>query len=215
MARPKSGTEVAFEPSGMEEITRAARVVKPDTVVWRGDPLLPFSQQGVKVLGIPIGHTEYVREFLERKTRQQEVLLQRIPSVNDTQAAFFLLTMCDATRANFWLLAVKPCDSARSLHFVIGGRWSGSGKCSSRACRSSLGELGGFSPDDQTTAPSHCKVDGQTIGGPRTCWLFPVSTSMPEAIDRRRTAPRTCGGATTEDGLATASFAEVGGQVHS
>ena len=51
------------EPSGMEEITRAARVVKPDAVVWRGDPLLPFSQQGVKVLGIPIGHTEYVREF--------------------------------------------------------------------------------------------------------------------------------------------------------
>ena len=65
MARPKSGTEVAVEPSGMEEIARAARVVKPDAVVWRGDPLLPnFSS--VNVL-----NTEYVREFLERKTREQ------------------------------------------------------------------------------------------------------------------------------------------------
>ena len=57
------------EPRGMEEITRA-KVVKPDAVGWRGDPLLPFSQQGVKVLGIPIGHTGYVREFFERKTKQ-------------------------------------------------------------------------------------------------------------------------------------------------
>ena len=99
------------EPSGMEEIARAARVVKPDAVVWRGDPLLPTSQQGVKVLGIPIGHTEYVRKFLERKTRKQEVLFHRIPSVNDTQAAFLLLTMCGATRANFWLRAVRPEDT--------------------------------------------------------------------------------------------------------
>ena len=65
----------------------------------------------VKVLGIPIGHTENVREFLERKTRQQEVLFQRIPSVNDTQAAFLLFTMCGATRANFWLWAVRPKDT--------------------------------------------------------------------------------------------------------
>ena len=62
------------KPSGMEEIVRAAKVVKLDAVVWRGDPSLPTSQHRVKVLGIPIGHTEYVREFLERKTKQQEVL---------------------------------------------------------------------------------------------------------------------------------------------
>ena len=58
------------EPSGIEEMTRAARVLKPEAVV--------------KVLGIPSGQTEYVREFLEHKTRQQQVLFQRIPWVNDT-----------------------------------------------------------------------------------------------------------------------------------
>ena len=158
------------EPSGMEEISRAARIVKPDAVVWQGDPLLPTSQQGVKVLEIPIGHTEHVREFLERKKRQQEVLLQRIPPVNDTQAAFFLFTMCGATRANFWLRAVRPEDTEEyarrhdanvtcfweirgiphalatarvlsSLSLAAGGLG-----CSSRASRSSVGELGGFPP---------------------------------------------------------------------
>ena len=68
------------EPSGMEEIARAARVAKPDAVVWRGGPLLPTSRQGVKVLGIPIAHTEYVREFLVRKTRQDEVTRSAFPT---------------------------------------------------------------------------------------------------------------------------------------
>ena len=40
------------EPNGMPELTRAARSVKPDAVVWRGDLGLPLSQQGLKVLGI-------------------------------------------------------------------------------------------------------------------------------------------------------------------
>ena len=109
-----------IEPSGVEEMARAARVVKPDAVVWRGDPLLPTSQQGVKVLGIPIGHTKHVREFLERKTRQQEVLFQRIPSVNDTQAVLLLLTMCGTTWANFWLRAVRPEDATTLTSLAAG-----------------------------------------------------------------------------------------------
>ena len=86
-------------------MTRVARVLKPEAAVWRGDPLLPAAQQGVRVLGIPTGKTEYVQEFLEHRTRQQQVLFQRIPWVNDTQSAFLLLSMCGATRANFWLRA--------------------------------------------------------------------------------------------------------------
>ena len=86
------------ETSGIEEMTRAARALKPEAVVWRGDPLLPAAQQGVKVLGIPVGKQEYVQE-LAHKTRQQQVLFQRI-WVNDT-SAFRLI----------WLRAVKPEDA--------------------------------------------------------------------------------------------------------
>ena len=38
-----------LEPDGIGALT------KPDAVVWRGDPLLPVHQQGLKVLGIPSG----------------------------------------------------------------------------------------------------------------------------------------------------------------
>ena len=70
------------EPSGMEVLTQAARAVKPGAVVWRGDPLLPPVQQGLKVLGVPIGHEAFVEHFLENKSTEQQVLFQRIPWVN-------------------------------------------------------------------------------------------------------------------------------------
>ena len=95
----------------MPELTRAARSVKPDAVVWRGDLGLPLSQQGLKVLGIPIGQPAFVSDFLERKSREQQTLFQRIPAVNDPQAAFLLLLMCGSIRANFWMRAVRPEDS--------------------------------------------------------------------------------------------------------
>ena len=69
---------------------------------------LPVTEQGVKVLGVPIGTPEFVQEFLAKKGREQEILLQRIPWVNDPQAAWLILLMCGSTRANFWLRAVAP-----------------------------------------------------------------------------------------------------------
>ena len=41
-------------------------------------------------------------------TREQATLFQRIPWVQDTQAAFLLLLMCLSTRANFWLRSIQP-----------------------------------------------------------------------------------------------------------
>ena len=42
-------------PAGVAELTAAARQVKEDAIVWRGDPELCPDQQGVKVLGTSIG----------------------------------------------------------------------------------------------------------------------------------------------------------------
>ena len=51
-------------PTGVAELTAAARRVKPDAVVWRGDAQLPLESQGVRVLGTPTGRPEYVEDFL-------------------------------------------------------------------------------------------------------------------------------------------------------
>ena len=44
----------------------------------------------------------------ERKTEEHSVLFQRIPAVEDPQAAWLLLLMCASTRANYWLRSVRP-----------------------------------------------------------------------------------------------------------
>ena len=76
-------------PEGIEELTRLARRVKPDAVVWEGDRELPHAKQGLKVWGVPTGQPECVRGFL-KKSRKQETLFNRIPRINDPQAALAL-----------------------------------------------------------------------------------------------------------------------------
>ena len=94
-------------PQDIDIITAAARVRVPDAVVWRGAQELPAARQGLKVLGAPTGHPQYVQEFLRRKSEEQ-VLFERIPLVNDPQVGWLLLWMCASTRANFWLRMVSP-----------------------------------------------------------------------------------------------------------
>ena len=69
---------------------------------------LPTDQQGLKVLGVPVGHPHFVLKFLEQKIDEQRVLLDRIPQIPDTQSAWLLLSFCAAARANFFLRAVSP-----------------------------------------------------------------------------------------------------------
>ena len=74
--------------------------------MWRGDLSLPPSKQGLKILGVPVGHPEYIVRELAQKIEEQSLLFGRIPLVEDVQAAWLLLTFCAATRANFWLRTV-------------------------------------------------------------------------------------------------------------
>ena len=50
-------------------------------------------------------------DFLEKKRRDQEVLLNKIPGINNPQALWVLLLMCASTRANFWLREVRPKET--------------------------------------------------------------------------------------------------------
>ena len=74
--------------------------------MWRGDLSLPTSKQGLKVLGVPVGHPEYISTELTATAEEQSLLFERIPLVEDLQAAWLLLSLCAATRANFWLRTV-------------------------------------------------------------------------------------------------------------
>ena len=94
------------KPGVADALTRAAQKEKPEAMVWRGDQSLPTVKQGLTVLGVPVGHPDYIASELAQKTDEQSLLFERIPHVGDVQAAWLLLSFCAATRANFWLRTV-------------------------------------------------------------------------------------------------------------
>ena len=98
----------SVEPTHMEALQHAARALDPDAVVWRGDPDLPTRDQGVVILGTPLGHADFVEDHLRSKIAAHQTLLERIPAVGDLQAAWLLLLFCASARANFLLRALPP-----------------------------------------------------------------------------------------------------------
>ena len=95
-------------PERCEGIVETARLADPTSIVWKGDPSLPIKQQGVKVLGTPVGHSEYVRQKLRDIGESHNVLFERIQAIPDLQCAWLVLLFCAATRANFLLRRVHP-----------------------------------------------------------------------------------------------------------
>ena len=54
---------------------------------WRGDLNLPTHAQGIKLLGIPLGHADFVQKKLAEKIDEHRVLLHWIPQVSDLQCS--------------------------------------------------------------------------------------------------------------------------------
>ena len=81
--------------------------MKPEAVVWWGDATLSHDQQGVRILGVPIGSAVFVRRQLEEKSAEHQTPFHRIPLMDYTQECGLQLLLCAAI-ANFWLRAVRP-----------------------------------------------------------------------------------------------------------
>ena len=76
--------------------------------VWVGDWSLPPERQGLTVLGSPLGHDAFVAHHLQSKRAEHDRLLQRIPHLDDLQAAWLLLQPCTTPRANYLLRILPP-----------------------------------------------------------------------------------------------------------
>ena len=63
--------------SGVEELQQLASSIDEEVVVWRGNPQLQSSRQGIKILGTPIGHEDFVRAQLTARRTDHDVLLDR------------------------------------------------------------------------------------------------------------------------------------------
>ena len=56
--------------------------------------------------GLTVSHSDILKYVASEKADEQSLLFERIPHIEDVQAAWFLLTFFAATRANNWLRTV-------------------------------------------------------------------------------------------------------------
>ena len=76
--------------------------------VWKGSGL-STTDQGIRVLGTPLGHADFVETQLRERLDDHQLLQIRIPEVPDLQSAWALLQHCCASaRAYCMLRVVRP-----------------------------------------------------------------------------------------------------------
>ena len=102
--------QAGITPPICDALERSARAVDPTATVWRGS-MLPTDRQGIKLLGTPLGHPNFVVRHLRSVTEEHQVLLQRIPRGRDLQSAWLLLLHCASARANYFFRVVDPGSS--------------------------------------------------------------------------------------------------------
>ena len=98
VARPGSGT---IRP----------RALRPHQLPARNlgrQPRPPPEQQGLTVLGVPLGSPEFVQHQLNQTLAAHPPLLQQLPHINDLQAAWLLLLYTASPRSNYLLRLLPP-----------------------------------------------------------------------------------------------------------
>ena len=98
-AKTRVWNAAAVEPPGLADISAAD--------VWRGNAQLPEAEQGITVLGAPLGGNAFVRAQLDAVRNKQLRLLQ-VPTLPDLQVAWLLLLYCASPRSNYALRIIPP-----------------------------------------------------------------------------------------------------------
>ena len=91
-------------PDGIEELTQGGQVGETRRSGVEGR--FVFAQRVPRTEFW--AHQSEHPDQLAHKSREQETLFTRIPTVQDTQACWLLLLMCASTWANFWLRMIRP-----------------------------------------------------------------------------------------------------------
>ena len=76
----------------------------------------------MKVLGTPLGHPSCVEACLQKKVRDQQTFLERIPAVQDLQSSWSLVH-CASARSNCFLRVVTPESVANYARLHDDGMW--------------------------------------------------------------------------------------------
>ena len=78
---------------------------------WQGNKA--DSENGVVVLGTPLGSAAFVEAFAEERLKKEEKLLDELPKLGDLQCAWVLLSQSAVLRANHTVRILPPTCSQR------------------------------------------------------------------------------------------------------
>ena len=120
--KTKIWNKSGVRPVACDRLERIAQVENPRATVWKGGGV-PTNEQGIKVLGTPLGHDDFVAHHLREVAREQQELLDKIPLVKDLQCAWLLLLHCAAARANYQLRSVRPSATEEYARTHDEGVW--------------------------------------------------------------------------------------------
>ena len=73
---------------------------------WVGNA--PPHERGLKILGTPIGHDDFIKAFCEKRIIEERKFLGEVCLLSDVQCAWILLLFCGAPRANHVLRVAPP-----------------------------------------------------------------------------------------------------------
>ena len=107
LGKTKVWNSSGVRPEICTVLERMARDTDRSARVWRGSEI-PEDQQGMKILGTPLGNPEFVRRSWHSSLRNTACCSKRIPLLDDVQSAWLLLAHCAAARANYSLRCVEP-----------------------------------------------------------------------------------------------------------
>ena len=205
LGRTKVWNVPGIRPEICTVLERMARETDRTARVWWGSEV-PEDEQGMKVLGTPLEHPQYVRRFLSQLSEKHKVLLRRIPRLDDVQSAWLLFARCAAFRATYSLrwwnhktlnLARAHmncrCGSAsvpfsksiwkrqtrkRRILCHCFGHWGvGAQECST-------GQLGRLFGHDQRTPPRSRSIDGGRVGRRPSNVMLGSSGFSGKGVDR-------------------------------
>ena len=97
------------------------RELGPD--VWAGNQARPVHQQGVKVLGTPVGTDAFVDALSDKRLAEERRFWDLLPTLPDLQAAWLLLLYCASPRCNYFARTLPPSKGRYYAEGHDDGMW--------------------------------------------------------------------------------------------
>ena len=114
------------KPPSCDEMQRIAEAADPNARVWRGS-VFPTKEKGIKILGCPLAHEDFVSCQLETTTRKHQVFLQSPQCLTSSLLGCFARISCVFSGLTWFCLS--PVSMMQVCGSVCAPYWGSQTSC--------------------------------------------------------------------------------------